>query len=233
MKEYKCKNCGKKFLRNPSQVRNSKTVCCSKLCRYEFQKIALVGKNNPNYKGLDKYKKCKCGRDKDYRAKVCSVCANRGFSVGSKRNAKIKKEELRKAVAVCTSFSDVAKKLNISRTSVAKYISKYNLNVDHFRPCRQRPIKKSRLLAVGSVKRNAVVKKFILNNNLLKNRCNRCTISDTWQGKPIVLELHHKNGDPTDNRLINLELLCPNCHSQTKTNKGKNARNKKGKRVRQ
>ena len=34
-------------------------------------------------------------------------------------------------------------------------------------------------------------------------------------GKRIVIELHHINGDPTDNTLKNLQLLCPNCHSQT------------------
>lgn len=32
-----------------------------------------------------------------------------------------------------------------------------------------------------------------------------------------MLQLEHKNGDRCDNRLENLELLCPNCHSQTKT----------------
>jgi hypothetical protein len=29
--------------------------------------------------------------------------------------------------------------------------------------------------------------------------------------------LHHVNGDKRDNRLANLALLCPNCHSQTET----------------
>ena len=43
-----------------------------------------------------------------------------------------------------------------------------------------------------------------------------------WQGKPIPLELHHINGDNTDNRLENLQLLCPNCHAQTETYGGKN-----------
>lgn len=41
-------------------------------------------------------------------------------------------------------------------------------------------------------------------------------------GKPIVLELHHKNGNTHDHRLENLEILCPNCHSQTDNWKFKN-----------
>jgi predicted amidophosphoribosyltransferase len=43
-----------------------------------------------------------------------------------------------------------------------------------------------------------------------------------WRGKPISLHLDHINGDPSDNRIENLRILCPNCHSQTPTYSGKN-----------
>ena len=36
-----------------------------------------------------------------------------------------------------------------------------------------------------------------------------------WMGKPIPLELHHKDGNHYNNDLSNLEILCPNCHAQT------------------
>ena len=46
----------------------------------------------------------------------------------------------------------------------------------------------------------------------------------------IPLEVHHINGDCTDNREENLALLCPNCHSLTDThgslNRGKSKRYK-------
>jgi len=48
-----------------------------------------------------------------------------------------------------------------------------------------------------------------------------------WNKKEIVLQLEHKNGNKTDNRLENLEFLCPSCHSQTSTFTGRN--NKKHK----
>lgn len=41
-------------------------------------------------------------------------------------------------------------------------------------------------------------------------------------GNPIPLELHHINGINTDNRISNLQLICPNCHAQTDNYRGKN-----------
>ena len=45
-------------------------------------------------------------------------------------------------------------------------------------------------------------------------RCNECDSLPEWNGKPLRLEIEHKNGDAFDNRKKNLEFLCPNCHSQ-------------------
>jgi len=49
---------------------------------------------------------------------------------------------------------------------------------------------------------------------LKENRCERCGLSD-WLGKPLTMALHHRNGRGKDNRLENLQILCPNCHAQT------------------
>ncbi len=51
-------------------------------------------------------------------------------------------------------------------------------------------------------------------------KCENCGLEE-WMGKTIPLEIHHKNGDNTDNRPENLVLLCPNCHALTNNYRGK------------
>lgn len=45
--------------------------------------------------------------------------------------------------------------------------------------------------------------------------CEVCGSGPLWEGKPIRFDVHHVNGDRTDNRAKNLQILCPNCHTQT------------------
>jgi hypothetical protein len=68
---------------------------------------------------------------------------------------------------------------------------------------------------------NELVKQRIVKDNLLEYKCVKCGI-DSWCGETIVLDLDHINGDNRDNRIENLRYLCPNCHSQTDTYKGRN-----------
>ena len=46
------------------------------------------------------------------------------------------------------------------------------------------------------------------------NKCQQCGL-EIWYDKPIKLELHHIDGDRTNNDIRNIILLCPNCHSYT------------------
>ena len=51
--------------------------------------------------------------------------------------------------------------------------------------------------------------------------CNRCKIVDC-NNEQVTFELEHKDGNRNNNFRENLEVLCPNCHSQTTTWRGRN-----------
>lgn len=59
------------------------------------------------------------------------------------------------------------------------------------------------------------------------HRCNKCGISE-WQGVKITLELDHIDGNTQNNARLNLEGLCPNCHSITDTWRGRNKPSRNG-----
>lgn len=61
------------------------------------------------------------------------------------------------------------------------------------------------------------LKKRLFKAGLLEKQCVECGLMDTWNGKPITLQIDHINGVNNDNRIENLRILCPNCHSQTET----------------
>lgn len=65
------------------------------------------------------------------------------------------------------------------------------------------------------------LKKRLLKEGLKEHKCEQCGITE-WNGQQAPIELDHVNGVRTDNRLENLRVLCPNCHAQTKTYRGKN-----------
>jgi len=60
------------------------------------------------------------------------------------------------------------------------------------------------------------LRKRLIKAGLKENKCEEkdCTVSD-WKGKSLTCELHHIDGDRTNHKLNNLQIICPNCHSQT------------------
>lgn len=77
------------------------------------------------------------------------------------------------------------------------------------------------VLGENSTVPSARLKKSLLEFGIIDNQCSMCGISK-WRGNELCIELDHINGKSNDDRIENLRMLCPNCHSQTDTFKGKN-----------
>jgi len=67
----------------------------------------------------------------------------------------------------------------------------------------------------------------LFKEKLLKKECAECGQGPKWNDKKLSLHLDHVNGNPKDNRIENLRILCPNCHSQTETYCGSKKRKEK------
>lgn len=154
---------------------------------------------------------------------------------------KIEVEKLREVAAKVKSSSQAARELGLSDsggtlTRLRKLILENQIDISHWTG--QAWSKGSTSLEDGRIKSSAqrqgepfcinsrtnstYVKSLILKKELLPYKCSICNMDPAWNGRELRFQLDHINGIRTDNRLENLRLICPNCHSQTTTYCGKN-----------
>ena len=142
-------------------------------------------------------------------------------------------QELRESVKTSTSIRQVLSKLNIvaaggNYQTTNKRIKKLNIDTSHFTGQawnKGRTIGPKRsieyYLTENSHHQSHKLKGRLITEGIKEHKCECCGITE-WNGKPAPIELDHINGNHHDNRLENLRILCPNCHAQTDTYRGKN-----------
>jgi len=74
----------------------------------------------------------------------------------------------------------------------------------------------------GSIKDRHTISKILKKEH--GNKCFCCNVT-LWNNLPIKLEVDRVDGNASNDLPSNLRLLCPNCHSQTKSWKGGNRGN--------
>jgi hypothetical protein len=131
-------------------------------------------------------------------------------------------DDLIKAVERCHSLSEVIRELHLKVAggnfdTIRRKIAKLNLDTSHFTG--QLWSKGKNLKDWSEYRKDSGRKTFLISERGYK--CEVCNLIE-WQGFPIVLELHHIDGNRTNNEKENLQLLCCNCHAITD-----NWRNKK------
>lgn len=144
-------------------------------------------------------------------------------------------EQLIAAVASSISISETLKKLGLSPkggnyNTVHKYVKQLSLDTSHWlgegylrgktHNWNGAPLN-SILVKDSSYTNTHALKLRLIKNKLLNYVCSICGLTE-WNNSPITLQLDHINGHRTDNRIENLRILCPNCHSQTETFSGRN-----------
>jgi hypothetical protein len=114
---------------------------------------------------------------------------------------------------------------------IKQYIAEYQVDISHFRGqnwnkgltgVKKPHIKLEDILVINSKYQSYKLKKRLFDAGLKEKKCEICTWAQKASDGRIPLELDHINGDNLDNRIKNLRVLCPNCHSLQSTHRGKN-----------
>jgi len=135
-------------------------------------------------------------------------------------------EELLKLAAASYSVSDMMRRMGLipaggNHTHYKKKLQQLGFKNFKIRPKKPTPTIKKRsiedyLVIDGPRVNGSKLRKLLVESGLKQHRCEICGI-ENWLDKPISLHLDHIDGDRSNNKIKNLRILCPNCHSQTPT----------------
>ncbi|MGY1500464.1 HNH endonuclease signature motif containing protein [Streptomyces sp. QTS52] len=155
-----------------------------------------------------------------------------------REGAKWTREILEPVVATSSSVNEVLRRLGLEvvgghHTNISRRIKAYGIDISHFTPVvrteRQRYNQRRRTAEEILIEDTSAHARRVPSNRLkramselgMEERCALCGIEGVWLGEPLPLEVDHIDGNWRNNRIENLRLLCPNCHSTTDSYRGR------------
>jgi hypothetical protein len=144
--------------------------------------------------------------------------------------------QLRNAVKKSRSIRQILNYLNLKPAGgnydqINKYIKKYNITTTHLKgrawnkglsiPFKPK-VPLNKILVKNSNYQSYKLKNRLIRIKLKSEKCELCGWCKRSIDGRIPLELDHINGISNDNRISNLRILCPNCHSLQTTHRGRN-----------
>lgn len=143
-------------------------------------------------------------------------------------------EQFKLAVEQSYSVAGALKKLGLAPKGgnygvFHRYKELYNVDTSHFtgqghlkgktHNYTTKPLEE--ILVEGNYYQSHALRLRLIREGIKEHKCECCGLSE-WMGQPISLELDHIDGNNKNNKLENLRVLCPNCHAQTLTYRGRN-----------
>ncbi len=145
-------------------------------------------------------------------------------------------EQLTEAARTSSSIRQVLQKIGLipaggNYRQIQKYLKLYTVDTSHFTGKGWRlgnpepavpPQPLSAIMTTNSHYQTNRLKRRLWSEKLKPMYCELCGWCQKSTDGRLPLELDHVNGDHLDNRLENLRILCPNCHSLQSTHRGRN-----------
>ena len=145
-------------------------------------------------------------------------------------------EQLAIAASDSKSVRQVLQKLGLveaggNYAQIKKYLSLHKIEISHFsgpvwnkglRGLGKPLLRLEEILVADSDFQSFKLKKRLFEAKLKLPICEECGWRKQSEDGRVPLELDHINGDRRDNRIENLRILCPNCHSLKPTHRGRN-----------
>lgn len=151
------------------------------------------------------------------------------------RRRKWTEKQLKSSVKKSRSIRQILHALGLKEAGgnykqIKKYIKEYNLDDSHLKgrgwSKGLKGIGRPRIPLNEILVENSTFQSYKLKNRLFKAKlkpqhCEECNWAEKTPEGHLPLEIDHINGNSYDNRLINLRILCPNCHSLKPGHRGR------------